>query len=201
MKKYLISIPILFLGIILGGVWFTQIVSAKLTNPIYPSQSWIAPYMGGFNVSATNQTFTLNQVIATEFENQFPAIVDALCYVVGTTAAGNVRGAIYGPITSRENLVPAPLLVESASTAQSAAGISTPQCLTFASTTLPVGRYYAALQSDDGTATYNRQGNQSQIVGYTRTFNMTFGAFPTVATTSTATGSGTPGLKIRLFNP
>jgi hypothetical protein len=110
---------------------------------------WIAMYAGGGTVAATNQAFgTAGRVYLSEFEIDVPTTVDAIVYIVGTTAAGNVTGAIYGPIPTEETCLSAVLIASTASTAQGST--STPQTLALsAAVTLMPGRYYVGIEGSD----------------------------------------------------
>lgn len=171
-----------------------QVVSARIANPVFSEYRWIFPYHGANAI--TSQAFTANRVFTSEFEIPQQATIDQLCYVVGGTSAGNVQMAVYGPVTTEETIVGAPLVTSSASTAQGS--INTPQCLSVTEAQVQAGRYYVALQGSDGTGTYMRNSNQTQVVGWTSYHDATYGAFAATATTTTATGSAIPGMKIRL---
>lgn len=157
---------------------------------------WIKPYM--WSVVATSQTPTAGTVYMCEFEVTQQCTCDAIAYVKGATQAGNVTVGIYGPITTEETCDTSPLLVQSASTAVSA-GTNTSQIVTFTATVLRKGRYYVAIEFDDATNTYQRNTNQTQVVGLTQTYARGggYGTLTDPCPTPTNTASAIPGLLIR----
>src|SRR4030066_320451 len=195
MKKLTLTFSILFLAtIIFSGVNF---VHSKINNPPVFKMRWLAGYHGGFNTAVTSQAMTANNFIYVEFENPSPAIVDSICYTSGSTASGNVTLAIYGPIITEESMVGAPLLVKTASTAQS--GTNTLQCISVSETQIPIGRYYVGIHSDNSTGTYMRQSNTQQgDAGWGGNTLITYAALPETATTTTDTANALPGMNIRL---
>jgi hypothetical protein len=132
------------------------------------------------------------------FEVDREVTVDAIAYVKGGTIAGNVRVGIYGPIPTEDTADAAPLAIESSSTAQSA-GTNNMQLITITATRLRKGRYYVAIQSDDGTATYLRYSNQNITTGFSQFYDRSggYGAFTDPCPTPTNSGSAMPYLSVR----
>lgn len=160
---------------------------------------WLKPHQSG--IADTSETFVVGRVMAAMFDIPVTAMLDGVAYVVGATAAGNVRVGIYGPLASRttDTCEAAPLLVESASTAQD--GINTPQLITFTATLAEAGVYYAALEGSDVTGTYMRLIDQSQAPGvltayYDRAGG--YGALTNPCPAVTESGTSVPGLRVRV---
>lgn len=170
---------------------------ARLSNPVAMNTRWLATLNGGFAVAGTSNTNQANQVALSMLEVPTPSVVTGLCYSVGAVQAGNVRLGLYGPIVSDETVTGSPLVLESASTAQGVAANA--QCLNVATTSIPSGRYYVAYQGDDPTGTFYRHSATYAVEGWTRTFNMAYGAFPTTATTSAIAAANIPAFKVRLI--
>lgn len=164
------------------------------------SPYWIAPYQGGFTISATSQTLTQNAFVNAEFEVDQPMSIDQVCYTVGGTQSGNVQMAIYGPTVTRDSIVGAPFIASTTSTAQGTTNQG--QCLSITTPTLQPGNYYVGLQGDNGTGTFLRQSNSNTVTGWSGTFSTAYGALPTAtATTTTNTSSAIPGFRIRVLKP
>lgn len=161
----------------------------------FPRVRWVKPYHDA--VVATSQAFTAGRVLLSEFELQDDAFIEGVTYIVGGTSNGNVRVGIYGPITTEETALDAPLLVESASTAQGS--INTSQSISLTKTKAKAGRYYVALQGDSGTGTYQRNTNQTQVTGWGQYYDRGggYGAFTTPCPAVTNTGSALPGIKVQ----
>lgn len=160
-------------------------------------QSWLKPYQ--WTLVATSQTPVVGTVYLEEFEVLEQSTVDAISYVKGATQAGNVTVGIYGPVATREVCTGLALIANSVSTAVSA-GNNTEQSVPLtAAVILPQGLYYAAIEFDDVTNTYQRYGNQTQVVGWTGTYARSggYGALTTPCPTVTNTASAIPGLTIR----
>lgn len=158
---------------------------------------WLTPLHGG--LATTSQTFTAGRVYLVQFTVQKTQQVDGIAYVVGATAAGNVRAAIIGPTANTaDTALGAAVLIESASVAQGT--INTPQLIALTATSLAPGVYYAALQASDATGTYMRHSNQLQAAGFSQTYDRGggYGAFTTPTPAVTDTGSALPGLRIRM---
>lgn len=161
------------------------------------SGRWLTPVHGGLAV--TSQTVTVGRAVLVQFTVGSARAVDAICYIVGSTAAGNVRAAILGPVTvTADSAVNAPVAVQSASVAQGTA--NQPQVIDLPRTSLAPGVYYAAIQGDTATGTYMRQGNQAQAPGLLQIYDRAggYGPFTDPTPTVTDTGSAAPGLRIRL---
>jgi hypothetical protein len=158
---------------------------------------WLTPVYSG--IALTSQTVTVGRAFLAQFSLNGPRLIDGVAYIVGATAAGNVRVGIIGPIaTTADAATGAPVLAQSASVAQGTA--NTMQVVTFTATWASAGIYYAALMGDNVTGTYMRLGNQAQAPGITLTYDRAggYGAFtdPTPATTDS--GISVPGLRVRL---
>lgn len=160
-----------------------------------PYGRWLIPQHGG--LATTSQTFTIGRCYLVQFTVTRAQQVDGIAYVVGATAAGNVRAAILGPIVTADTAAGAPVLIESASIAQGT--INSPQLLPLTATTMAAGIYYAALQASDVTGTYMRHSNQLQAAGTAQTYDRAggYGAFTNVTPAVTDTGSALPGMRIR----
>lgn len=188
------------LMLILSVVTIGQIAYARISNPIVPSERWLSPYMTG--LAATSQAFSIGRFFNMEFNVSVNSTVDQLCYIQGGTQNGNVQMAIYGPLVTEDSIVGAPFVASTTSVAQSAGTINLPQCLSIGPVSLPAGRYYVGIQSDSASGTYMRQANQTQVVGWSGSFDTVYGNLPiTTATTTTTSGSNVPGIRIRIVRP
>lgn len=163
----------------------------------FPSKRWIKPYFD--SLVTTNQTFSSTTVLLSQFELENDAFLDGVSYVKGGTAVttSTIMVGIYGPITTEETCSAAPLLVQ-ASTTQSS-GVNAEQNISLTQTLAKAGRYYVALASDNDTATYQRNPNQTQIVGWTQSMTKTGSAVSLSSTCSSPsnTGSAIPGIRVR----
>jgi len=124
--------------------------------------------------------------------------VDGIAISNAATIDGDIIVGIYGPVITEETATDLPLIVESAVTAHS--GANTSQTITFTSTSLNKGRYYAAIQFSSATATYNRTGNVRQVAGWTHLYDRVggFGALTDPCPTQTESVSAMPGINIRV---
>lgn len=186
----------IFLAVIAVAVIAGQVTFARLSNPATQSLRWIASLNGGNSVATINNANQANLVSTSLVEVPQPVYIDAICYSVGSASAGNVRLGLYGPIITEENVTGAPLRVESASTAQT--GISSNHCVSVATTSLAAGRYYFAYQADNAGGSFARHGASYNVDNSTKTWNMAYGAFPTVATTSTISATNIPAFRMRV---
>lgn len=161
----------------------------------FPGKRWAVPYHTG--VAATSQTFTAGRVLLAEFELEEAAFIDGVSYVTGAAAAGNVTVGVYGPITTEETCNSAPVLVQSASTAQS--GTNTEQFISLTKTLAKAGRYYVALEGSDASGTYMRQANQTQVVGWGQFYDRGggYGTLTDPCPSVTNTGSAIPAMRVR----
>jgi hypothetical protein len=161
-------------------------------------ETFLAPFHGGFQPAATSFAMAVaGRVYLAEFIVEKQVTIDALAYVVGGVAAGNVTLGIYGPVATREVSSSLPLVVATASTAQGT--INTPQVITVAETLLQPGLYYVCIEGSDATGTFMRQANTAQVVGWGSTYDRGggYGALTDPSPATTDTGSNIPGLKIR----
>jgi len=157
---------------------------------------WINPYHTG--IAVTFATSTERTAYNLEFESLVNNPVDAICYITAsaTTSAPTIIVGIYGPIITEETLLNAPLLIKSATTTVTTAQ-NTPTCINFTATAyLGVGRYYMSFLSPEG-ASYMRQSNTTQIVGWGQTFTAAGNDLPLIGPTPTDTGNNLPGLRLR----
>lgn len=158
---------------------------------------WLTPAHGGLAV--TSQTITVARVYLLQVVVPAACTVDGIAYIVGAVSAGNVRLGICGPVAvGTDTALAAPVVVESASVAQST--INLPQLVALTPTVLQAGVYYATFQGDTGTGTYMRHGNQLQAPGVSQTYDRGggYGAFTDPTPAVADTGSAMPGLRIRL---
>jgi hypothetical protein len=162
------------------------------------TQDWLIPY-DSQGLAGTSQTLTTGQFVYAEFEIDQPSQIDQLCYITGSVASGNVQMAIYGPVSTRDSIVNAPLVASTSPLAQS--GTTAIQCASITTPVLPVGQYYVGLQGDNGTGTFDREGNVAIPSGWAGFFNDTYGALPSTATTTTNTASPIPGFYVRGVRP
>jgi len=90
------------------------------------------------------------------------------------------------------------IAAQSASTAQGTT--SSVQTLTWAAVSAQPGLYFAALEGSDVTGTYMRHTNQPQAPGLGFFYDRGggFGALTDPTPAATETGSGLPGLRIRI---
>jgi hypothetical protein len=159
---------------------------------------WITCYHGGDTIAVTSQTATAGRVMLALFEVTETCIADQIVFCNAATVAGNVIVGIYGPVVTEDTCEGAPVKVQSASTAQ--ANVNVPQPITIADTVLTPGRYYAAIEFSDNTATYMRTGNQNQVTGFVQLYDRSggYGALTDPCPTPTGTGSACPGFRIRV---
>lgn len=169
----------------------------KVTRAPQGKKRWIFPDFGNGQIATTSTSPTVARVYLQLFEINVPQSVDQISWSNGATAAGNVRVGIYGPITTEETCEAAPLAVESASTAVS--GTNQPQVVSLATTYLPTGRYYVAIQFSDNTTTFLRQSSNQQIAGMTQYFDRSggYGAFTNPCPTPTNSATDMAGIRIR----
>lgn len=173
-----------------------QMASAGLQNPQGQNLRWLFTINGGDAVASQSNANQANQVALSLVNVPQPVRVEALCYSVGSAGAGNVRLGLYGPITSEEEVVGSSLVVQTASTAQGSAFAN--QCISVATTSIPTGRYYIAYQADNTGGTFYRHPAAYNVDGFTRIWNMSYGAFPSVATTSAVSAASIPALRMRV---
>lgn len=166
----------------------------KLPNKNY--QRWLQP-LHGYGIAATSQTPTAGRVLLMLFEVTKPCYVDAIVYQVAGTSAGNVTAGIYRPVTE-DTAEGATVVVQSDSTAQGS--INTPQTVSLTTTYLSPGRYYAALEFSDATATYLRHTSATQITGWAQFYDRSggYGALTSPSPAVTSSGSAMPGLRVRV---
>jgi hypothetical protein len=147
--------------------------------------------------SAT-QTATAGTVYLLLFQVESATVVDAVAFIKGSAAVGNVTVGIYGPIPTEETCLNAPVAVQSSSTAV-AAGVNAPQVVTFQPTVLGPGRYYAAIEFDNNASTFMRGSTQTQVTGWTQTYARAggYGALTDPCPTPTNTATNVPGVLIR----
>lgn len=150
---------------------------------------------------ATTTTNTAGTVYLTLFEFESTATVDAVQYIHGAALAGNVIVGIYGPIPTEETCLGAPVVVQSASTAVSGSA-NQPSIVTFTPTRIGPGRYYAAVEFDDGANTFMRHSNQTQVTGWTQTYARGggYGALTDPCPAVTDASTSIPGVYVR-FQP
>lgn len=189
----ILSITLAIVAVIVIG---TKYSVAKLDNPQSLSLRWLWSTSGGDAIASISSTHTANLVSTTYFEVPQPAMVDTICYTVGSASAGNVRVAIYGPIVTEEDVTGSPLAVQSASAAQPAANSN--HCLSVATTSLAAGRYYFAYQGDNTGGSFMRHPSLFMVDGMTKTFSMAYGSFPSVATTSASAALNIPAMRARI---
>jgi hypothetical protein len=158
---------------------------------------WATPVHGG--IATTSQTFTAGRVVMAQFALTATRTVDAISYIVGSTSNGNVRAGIIGPVAlTADTAQDSAVAVQSASVAQGTANQA--QLIALPATVLRAGIYYVALQGDSATGTYMRQANQAQAPGLAQIYDRSggYGAFTEPTPAVTDTGSGVPGLRVRL---
>lgn len=164
----------------------------------FPGIRWINPYHSTLVV--TSATPIVGSVYLEEFECKESVFADSVSYVKGATQAGSIIMGIYGPITTEETCQNAPLLVQTGSVAVSA-GTNTEQAVALtAKTLLKPGRYYTATTFSDATNTFQRNSNQTQIIGWTQIFSNTGNAFtdlPATCPAITNTPNNMPGIRVR----
>ncbi len=169
---------------------------SRLVRKIVPSR-WLAPFQGGFAIGTTSQTPTVARVYLELFEVTVPTVVDAISISNGATVAGNVTVGVYGPIATEETCSGAALVVQGANTAQS--GTSTGQTFTFTATLLAPGRYYAAVEFDDATATFLRHGANFYVTGYVQYYDRAggYGTLTNPCPAPSNTSAVAPALRVR----
>lgn len=158
---------------------------------------WLTPLHGG--VASVSQTFTVGRVYLVQFEVTVPCSIDGLAYIVGATSAGNVTGGVVSAV-SRTGDTPtaAPVVAQSASTAQGSANAV--QVLTWTAVPVAPGIYYAGIEGSDVTGTYMRFSNVPQAPGLGATYDRGggYGALTNPTPTATDTGATLPGIRIRI---
>jgi hypothetical protein len=158
---------------------------------------WVGPLHGGLSPATSGQTFVAGRVYLMLTEVIVDCYVEQIIYVVGSTAAGNVTVGIYGPVVTEDDCTAAPVLVQSASTAQGT--VSTPQVITVTKTLVLAGRYYLALEGSDATGTFMRVSTQAQVANWGQQYNRGggYGALTDPCPAAADATSGFPGIRIR----
>jgi hypothetical protein len=126
---------------------------ASVTNWTQPAVRRYIKILQCAPVSSSFAATTIGRVYLNEFEVTETCRVDRIAWYNFATVAGNITVGIYGPLVTEDTPEGAPLLV-SAEVAQ--AGASAAQAATITTTTLVPGRYYAAIEFSDATATVGR---------------------------------------------
>ena len=160
---------------------------------------WLRPTMG--DVVTTSAAFgTAGRAFVAQVQVPAPVLVDAVSYVVGATASGNVIVSLLRAVSlTADTPVGGTVVAESASTAQG--GANDYQMVAFAGPALlaPGYAYYVALQGSSATGTYMRLNNQRQAPALAGYFDVAAGFGPvTIPASWTDTGSGIPGLLLRV---
>lgn len=179
--------------------WDGTLISKKFKGILESTKKlrWIKPYHS--DIVATSQVAVAGRVFLLLFEVTEGVVnVDGIAISNAATIDGDIIVGIYGPVITEETATDLPLIVESAVTAHS--GANTSQTITFTSTSLNKGRYYAAIQFSSATATYNRTGNVRQVAGWTHLYDRVggFGALTDPCPTQTESVSAMPGINIRV---
>ena len=171
---------------------------AKFFTKHKPKQRWLLPYYGGSAIATTSSVVTIGRVFLIEFEVQHIITVDQIVWINGAAVSGNVRAGIYGPITTEETANASPLVYDSGDVVQT--GINSAQAHTLSTTKiLTPGRYYAALELDNGTGTFMRQGAQNQVLGWTQYYDRGggYGALTNPCPAPTNSAAIVPGVRLR----
>jgi hypothetical protein len=170
---------------------------ARFNPVIKPKHRWLFPFHGGGAVAAASQVATAGTVLLALFEVPVTVTVDQIVWLNGTTAAGNVRVGIYGPLVTEETCAGSPIVYDSGDIAQIGTSTSQAHTLSTVKTLLP-GRYYLALEFSDATATYLRHTSQTQVVGWGQLYARGggYGAFTTPCP-AVSTNGNVPGIRVR----
>lgn len=172
--------------------------SGTATNQLVPPNGrWISPTMSG--VAQASQVFTVGRVVLVQFEVVAVCKIDGIAYIVGSAQAGNVIGGIIGPVVKTGDTANGgTVLAQTASTPQGSANAV--QLLTWTPVLVNPGIYYAALEGDNATGTYMRQGSVAQAPGLGQFYDRGggYGALTDPTPTVTDTGTIVPGIRIRL---
>jgi hypothetical protein len=151
-------------------------------------------YEGG--AAATNTLLTTARVYLQQIELIRDIKIDAIIVNNGGPVSGNLRVAIYGPVSlTTDTANGASLIVESDSVAQA----GTNQIVSLTETTLTAGKYYIALQADNNTGFYLRKssaGSANGLVGYYDRSGG-YGAFTNPAPSFTAATNPVVGMYLR----
>ncbi len=115
------------------------------------------------------------QVLFAPLDVPWPVIIDRIGYVIGATATGDVRLAIYREGPALNTPEGGALVVESAAVAQP--GTNRLQVLEVEETLLTPGRYWIAMQTDGSGGTYINYNAVSGWGGYYYIRPAGFGAF------------------------
>lgn len=162
-------------------------------------QRYIRPYHGGGAVATTSQTATIGRVQLHLIDVADDCYVDAIIVSNASTIAGSVTVGLYGPVSfTTDTCEGTPLKVESNSTLQS--GQNTGQIITLTETFIGKGKYYIAIEFSDSTATYQRQGNTIQVIGWVQYYDRAggYGALTNPCPVITDTGSAGVGCTLRI---
>jgi len=104
-------------------------------------------------ITFATQTFAIaTRIYLGEIQVPFTVTIDRLFYVVGGAQNGNIRMGLFRD--NGDDPSGGVLVVESASVAQGV--VNQQQVVAVADTLLTPGRYWVALQTDDGAATFMR---------------------------------------------
>lgn len=159
---------------------------------------FIAPVRGNA-LNATVAVGTSGRVFGSMFEVPSRCRVTAIRFANGATVAGNVRAAIYGPVTG-DTLTGGSLLVESADTALT--GVSTEMVVPVTETVLKRGTYYVCLQFDGTTHTIVRSATNAVMpITCTQRFDQTYGAYPSTAPAATNDQTISPLILVVVTSP
>lgn len=167
--------------------------------PVRQHYQHFIPPIRGNALSASVAVGTSGRIFASMFEVQSRCRVTGIRFANGATVAGNVRVAIYGPVTN-DTMTGATLVVESADTALS--GASTEMAVSLTETALRRGTYYACLQFDGTTHTIIRSAtNAIMPISCTQRVDQTYGAYPATAPAMTNDQSISPLLVVVVSTP
>lgn len=156
---------------------------------------WLRPYHS--SMATADAVPVAGRVMLYMLEVPKACTIDALVFVNGSIASGNVTVGLYGPVgLTTDTCAGAALVGQSASTAVTA--VNAPQVVPLsAPVAVAAGKYYLAIQHDNVTDRYMRIANQSQVVGWMQYFDQTYGVLPSTCPAITETGGNGHGINAR----
>ncbi len=190
----------------LGGTYCFYNMNVQYANfnhcedaPNTPDNRWIIPYFTG--ITTANATSAASTTVFAEETNVTNSdFACGISFVTGAaTDAGVMIAGIYGPVPTLDTVSGAPLLVQATATEQNNAAVNTGQIITLPTTRINPGLYYLAIQFQSTSTQYQRNANQTQVVGWTQTITNSTSSqnLPATASGPTNSPSSMPGLRLQ----
>lgn len=142
------------------------------------------------------------RVCAVLFELKQKSRINSISITNGATAQDHFRLGIYTALYTTSGdptMTGATLLHDSGSISQTGTNTSQKYTLT-TELVLDPGLYYAVIETEGTTMTYQRVANQQQVLGWVQFATLaSYLALPSTAPSMTNTGSNAPGLVIEII--